>query len=661
MGDLVNNVLYDGFSTNALVDAAQDYSLPALPREVIMDFIHSSTFDVRAPITQQLIELLKQNNSEFHLPNKIINFSYFVDILIEEIENQLQLDERLKDTAPLLKKAILKLLIDDDRFLKSSKHYFRESLDTLFKYSTGWTQLLGNLGDEFLDLWCEAIDSTIHLNTQDMVLDSCIKCALESIIAFHKQTQSTERETISEIKQKIKRNEHVRQVNELLDQQLEGKIFPQGIAEFLNNEWRKTLILGKKYKHPRHATWNQLHQFTLSLVEHFSIENDRSKVASVATIRPNLIKLLVGEEVDIQQTLHLIDEVNRKILNNIPLEGTKAKALLEENRLKHLKTNSNLLKVVTNLKVGQWLKSENADWGVDRIKVAKKIDTTREILFVDFLGNFVKTRSYLGTAYDLISQKLIRMESDQTFNRCFVNALEIYFVDYKKKCKLDDENLKKRQEEERRINALKKAKREAEDLREQNEKMETMLIQETHKLRIKNIEMQNSLKQQLTEKTFLESEKTQLKKVQEKIKTKQAELLDNYSSELHSLKEEKQRIEQNHKNEISSLLSEKLALEKALAEQSKAHYQQQVLQAVSALTVGSWLNIPDKNNHTQACRIAVIYSSGKYVFVNQAGIRINELTSDEIVSLIVNGKAEILRTENTFDRSMEDIIHSLKN
>ncbi len=658
--DSSKNVLNDGFTSNALIDIEQDLSLSRIENAKLLHLIDEVELNVRAPIANQLEKITSRIKNKYHLSNKIINDFYFSDLLTEQIEKKVNLDQRLKDTIPLLKIPILKLLINDERFIKSSKHYFREFLDEMFELGIGWSQLLEEKGNRFLNLWNNLIKSTTHLDSNQLFLDKEIKQDFSKLKEFHQKALITERESCDEAKQKIRANEPIRYVDELLDNELNEKCFPKGIPEFFYNQWRKTLIIGKQDRHPGHVSWVQLKQFTLNMIEHFAIEENRSKIATVPSIRPNLKKLLIADDIELKNVLYLVDEINGNILNNIPMEANRAKPILEENRLKHLKTNNKLIKLVANLKTGQWLKIESKGTNIDRVKVALKYEPNRELLLVNHLGQHIKSRGYLGLAYDLVTKKMTRIDSHQLFNKCFVNTLEAYFIEYQKKCKLDNENLKKQKEEKLRQEALNKAQKEADALRKQNEEMESMLIQETHKLRIKNLEMRNNLKKQQTENSLLASEKTLLLDTKADIESKQRQIQENYSLQLDSIEKEKARLEQEHTNQISTLLKEKEALEDALQRKSYESIKEKTIRDVEGLTIGSWLKFTDGDTHV-LCKVAVIYSStGKYVFVNEAGIRVKELPKDEVVENLLNGSAEITKQESSFDRSMEQIIHTLK-
>lgn len=92
-----------------------------------------------------------------------------------------------------------------------------------------------------------------------------------------------------------------------------------------------------------------------------------------------------------------------------------------------------------------------------------------------------------------------------------------------------------------------------------------------------------------------------------------------------------------------------------------AQTDQQYLNLVDNLVVGVWFEKQDKGESVYRCRLAaIIRGTGKYIFVNRAGVKVAEETRESLATQLQAGKIRTLDDGMLFDRALESVISSLR-
>lgn len=79
------------------------------------------------------------------------------------------------------------------------------------------------------------------------------------------------------------------------------------------------------------------------------------------------------------------------------------------------------------------------------------------------------------------------------------------------------------------------------------------------------------------------------------------------------------------------------------------------------LTLGSWVDLPINDGPAVRCKLAVsLRSTGKYIFVDRVGTKVAELKYDELLDLLLAGKAVIHQAEQGFENRLENIVRGLR-
>ncbi|MBD9485408.1 DUF1631 domain-containing protein [Pseudomonas sp. PDM14] len=87
----------------------------------------------------------------------------------------------------------------------------------------------------------------------------------------------------------------------------------------------------------------------------------------------------------------------------------------------------------------------------------------------------------------------------------------------------------------------------------------------------------------------------------------------------------------------------------------------EALQHVDSLRVGSWVEIQEDEEHKLRCKLAaVIKPSGKYIFVNRTGMKVMEKTRMGLAVEFRRGAVRLLDDALLFDRALESVIGNLR-
>ena len=87
----------------------------------------------------------------------------------------------------------------------------------------------------------------------------------------------------------------------------------------------------------------------------------------------------------------------------------------------------------------------------------------------------------------------------------------------------------------------------------------------------------------------------------------------------------------------------------------------EALQKVDELRVGSWVEIQEDEEHKLRCKLAaIIKPTGKYVFVNRTGMKVLEKTRMGLAVEFRRSAIRLLDDALLFDRALESVIGNLR-
>lgn len=87
----------------------------------------------------------------------------------------------------------------------------------------------------------------------------------------------------------------------------------------------------------------------------------------------------------------------------------------------------------------------------------------------------------------------------------------------------------------------------------------------------------------------------------------------------------------------------------------------EALQQVHSLRVGSWVEFQEDDEHKLRCKLAaIIKPTGKYVFVNRTGMKVLEKTRNALAVEFRRNAIRLLDDALLFDRALESVIGNLR-
>jgi hypothetical protein len=94
--------------------------------------------------------------------------------------------------------------------------------------------------------------------------------------------------------------------------------------------------------------------------------------------------------------------------------------------------------------------------------------------------------------------------------------------------------------------------------------------------------------------------------------------------------------------------------------QSRIDEWETALQSVRTLGIGAWVDI-EINGERQRCKLAaVMNASDKLIFVGRDGKKLIEPRRDELIKLLLDGKARIIQQGDQFENSLAKVIQTLR-
>ena len=110
--------------------------------------------------------------------------------------------------------------------------------------------------------------------------------------------------------------------------------------------------------------------------------------------------------------------------------------------------------------------------------------------------------------------------------------------------------------------------------------------------------------------------------------------------------------------------TERLRIEQAATQAAEAlAKQQQATQSVNELQVGAWLEIGEDAEPEKKLRAklsVIISSSGKYIFADQVGRKLAELTRAQLIAQIADEQIKIVRNGDNFEDQLAKVIRGLR-
>lgn len=618
--------LENAFSAQKLIEFEQDENLPAIGNEEFCTRLTEGLFDCSIPLLSQRENLHRQFKGKHSVATRTLNFCLLVDLIYEAFAQTAHFHADIAELNLSLKPVILKALISDPKFLHSEHHFLRELLDNYFASAAAWSPSLGSPGKQLFNRFRHLLMSLQSLDGSEKSLPEKIARELETLNKLFDHFKSQEKQLCDNERLHITAKLAARAVDSFLDEAMSNKALPASIIQFLQQPWRRLLLKYSGNSADDSKQRDKLKEFTLQIIATYcddkadpnAEKSAPNKLANILEMKPTLEKYLAKypDQDEIADYLSEIEKLSIKILNGQSYPTEIATPLLEENNQIYAKIGKSIMDMSAKLKPGQVIACE-VNNSPQRCKIADiYFNETKEFLLTNLIGEKIALKSFVSLGYELVAKTCQLIDSEKLFKKSFIKALEVYLRRYDHARKQSELDRSKQNEIELRKIALEKAKREAEQLRLQKEEMALQFQQEAERQRLQQEEMEKRIK---------------------------AEMERKFQEETENLRKQ----------------NSQLALQ--LQEEARKNEIHEATLKVDALTIGSWIQMLNKQGELAPCKIGMIYSSNKkIVLVDRSGLRLGEYFPSELVQLILDGKAKILKQENSFEQSMEKVIDSLK-
>jgi hypothetical protein len=112
--------------------------------------------------------------------------------------------------------------------------------------------------------------------------------------------------------------------------------------------------------------------------------------------------------------------------------------------------------------------------------------------------------------------------------------------------------------------------------------------------------------------------------------------------------------------EFAAVASVVPQVEAPVVEDPSARAEKAAIDRIERLQVGGWVELL-QDGHQVRCRLAaVIRATGKFIFVNRAGVKVAENNREGLVHAYKSGVLTILDEGRLFDRALESVIGNLR-
>ena len=284
----------------------------------------------------------------------------------------------------------------------------------------------------------------------------------------------------------------------------------------------------------------------------------------------------------------------------------------------HTHIPKTLLQQTEHINPGDWILFANDDESEIRCKLALKNSELDQLLFVDHTGRKVMNKSTKDFALCLstgIARPLPNQSPRQVTGTVLVPLIE-----------------------------------------RANRSVHAQLLAQKHKAEqlVRALIAQQQAAAEAAERTRLEEQQ----RVEAQLAARRA-AAQKAMSEARALADEKKRRAAEQAAE-----AERLRIEQAATQAAETlAKQQQATQSVNELQVGAWLEIGSESAPEEKLRAklsVIISSSGKYIFADQVGRKLAELTREQLIAQVASEQIKILRNGDNFEDQLAKVIRGLR-
>ena len=350
---------------------------------------------------------------------------------------------------------MLKVALRDPRFFSDGNHPARKLVNYMAANSIGWDDNSANDKDAF---YKKIVSIVQNVNRNYVDSPEIFATELAGLREFVEKQQHkselVEKRTAQSQEGQARTQKAKLTAQQTLFEKLEKCQLPEDISNFLVNDWMQVLMMTHLKNGEESPDWLDGVQLIDDLVWVCQRQLDIKSIERLEKIRPHLLnrihdglcKIVDTEETaderlaEIERTLKAVQMAGDPVpltsltaeqaisLGHTPGQGSKSwheMTGMERQQAKYQALTYEFIKTADNLENGTWVNYDDPEThGQIRCKLAKRIEVTDSLLFVNRFGFKVMEKSRKEFAYDLQQNRASILENGNLFDRAMSNVID---------------------------------------------------------------------------------------------------------------------------------------------------------------------------------------------------------------------------------------------
>jgi hypothetical protein len=581
------------------------------------------------------------------------NVLYFCDQVFEQCQLQTDLESSLLDGFVALRPLVAIVLLSEGDVLQTSRHPLFLLLDQWWDAGRYWSPDLGKPGDKYLVRLTDLLATLRNADYRTISFQALLDELSGQLAKDHQRAETL----VGRICQTAKGALAGQQAEQVVRQQISALLasmpMPDAVEELLKGPLRDSMRVIYLSQGPDSDEWSQIIRAAQMMLE--SVQNVEGQAATqhLYQIVPKVIPLLtrclvsISDESVMEEWMAGIEQLHMQLLLGKQLELHAADPLsaIESEPGVSANVSSALVEQVSSIREGQWLVYDKEGGEKMRCRLALKMADAGQLIFVNVLGAKCLEKSVEEFAYLLTARHVRLLDADNNFSQIFRDTVSNFLRLYQSQALLMSEAAEReRIETERRSHAQQKARLEADRIA-QDQLAAQLRAEEEARLHAEEAARQAEvLAKMAAEKARLAAEEAK------RVADEAAKLSRQKDAQDAEALAKRIQLEEGAERE-RALQEEKLA---------RINEWESVQQSVRSLGIGAWVDI-EINGECQRCKLAaVINASDKLIFVGRDGRKLVEPRRDELIKLLLDGKARIVQQGDNFENSLARVIQTLR-
>ena len=670
---------------------------PVLPPDELLAYLKNTDGYDTTPLAAVLIQTEAIGDPAVPSPEQTA-ILHWLDAALQHWERHFPLEEPLASQLRPLKSLAAALAVSDPDFLRPGTHPFHQLLDTLQDRAIGWHPQLGRAGQALEQQFDQTIGNALDW-FEDQTTDLTAICNALTDAAERDQVraQRMTQRVIETERGRVKTAEAKLQAARMINAALEKFPAPEEIGEFLKGHWYTSAQLVLLKFGADSEAWQEMSATTETLLDSLQSaeeesESRRQYIFEVVTQLPKDMRrwlLSLHHDTDaVNDAMGQVEFAHLRVLRRQAMELKHIDPLTTENGSP---AAAGHFDVLDNIETGQWFRVDRGSGEPLRVQLVLKTEPEQQLLFTNQAGIKVLQQSFQDFAGLINQNQVIPLDSGATFSLSLATAaglestgeLEALSSDAALQTQREQEEVQRLERESEAALRLQQKQEEAKQL--EHEREEAQRLQREQEEAQREHEEAERLQREQEEARQLEREREEAERLQreqeeawqlerereeaERLQREQEEALqlEREREEAQRLLEEEAekqaRIEAYRRNKEEKMLQQTFVPEEyqiprgeateAVGSESPAQLsdtQETGAEEEAALTIpmGAWLGFHDGDTPLMAKLAVHDREQDNYIFVNRDGIKMRQLSKQELIKLMEFGLVDILQTNSRF-------------